>query len=387
MRETIRLLHTADWHWGLKSWKDSPRSKDRNPEIRSALERLYTYAQKRKPDYILIAGDLFNHYTAPSESDAKEILSFLIDFSRIAPVLVVLGNHDWRGLATYHLFSSRVGIYILSSLGEPLEAFDGIRIFYFPYFPLRRLLRNCAMGELQDKARKLLVEYKAGLKRYAKNDKWNVLVGHLAVEGVSYQNEFTYASELFVPKDFFSSDLFDYVALGHIHSRRKIAGASACSYYSGSLVRVGFGEENNEVGALWVELKEGKNPHIEPIDVGAKILKTFTVSALEIDEVEALLKELGDEEAYVRVVVNLAGDSPSFPVSYYRNRVFSLDERVVKVVVRREERLKREKAISQRSGDIVYMFKEYLKMRGIGSGALLERFKYYYKKVEEDEAS
>lgn len=385
MREAIRLLHTADWHWGLISWRDSPRSVDRNPEIEAALEDIYNYALKGKPNCILIAGDVFNHYLAPSESDAKKVLSFIIELSKIAPVVMVLGNHDWRGLSTYHLFSSRLGIYIFSSLSSPnegpFEEIDGLRIFCFPYFPLRNLLKSYSTTELQDRARSYLAEYRSGLKRFAKTDRWNVLLGHLAVDGVSYQNEHTFSSEFFVPKDFLGSDIFDYVALGHIHSQMEVLGTSAISYYCGSLVRVGFGEEFNEVGALWVELKEGSKPRVEPIRVRSKRLKTIRAS--DVGRLKELLESHNDD-SYIRVILELS-NREILPSTYYINKIFSLDNRVVKVVLKREEEKAREYPKFDASKDLVEMYESYLRFCGMDNSKLVEKFKFYFKRVEEME--
>lgn len=362
---------------------------DRNPEIRSALEDIYNHAFSERPDCILIAGDVFNHYVAPSESDAKEIISFMIELSKIAPIVMVLGNHDWRGLSTYNLFSSRLGIYILSSLSSPeegpLENIDGLRVFCFPYFPLRNLLRSYTSGELQDRARALLIEYKNSMRRFSKTDRWNILLGHLAVEGVSYQNEYTFSSEFFVPKDFLGSDLFDYVALGHIHSQRDVPGTSAPSYYCGSLVRVGFGEEFNEVGALWIELVEGERPRVKPIRVRSKKLKTISLKAEDMGELKGILESY-DEDGYIRVVMELSSRD-TFSPAYYANRILSLDERIVKVVLRREESGMKERPTLGRGMGLVEMYGEYLKLCGIDNPKLLEKFKFYFDRAEEkDEA-
>lgn len=385
MRETLRLLHTADWHWGLVSWRDSPRSIDRNPEIEVALEDIYNYAYIGKPNCVLIAGDVFNHYLAPSESDAKRVLSFVIELSKIAPVVMVLGNHDWRGLSTYHLFSSHLGIHILSSLSSPetgpLEDIDGLRIFCFPYFPLRNFLKKYSSEELQDRARSFLAEYKSEMKRFAKTDRWNILLGHLAVEGVSYQNEYTFSSEFFVPKEFLGSDMFDYVALGHIHSQMEILGASAPSYYCGSLVRVGFGEEFNEVGALWVELKEGSKPKVEPIRVRSKRLRTIRIQ--DIGQLRELL-EGHNEDSYIRVIIELSSKD-SLPPNYYINKVFSLDGRIVKVVLRREEEKAKEYPKFNISRGLVEMYEDYLKLCDMDNPKLVEKFNFYFKKVEEED--
>jgi len=360
---------------------------DRNPEIRKALDEIYEYAFSNKPDCILICGDLFNHYVAPSENDAKEVLSRIIEFSKIAPVAIVLGNHDWRGLATYNPFSSRMGIYILSTLGEePLEAIENLRLYYFPYFSLRNLLKKFQVSELQDRAREFLSIYKNKYKSFSRLDRWNILLGHFSVEGVSYQNEITFSSEFFVPKDFLSSELFDYAALGHIHSQRRIPGASVPSYYCGSLVRVGFGEENNTVGALWVELRDGEGVKVDPISVSSKPLKTFKLSVSEIVGLKDLLKSY-EEDAYIRVIIDISGGT-TFSPSYYINNVFSMDERIVKVVLERERAREEKKIATLRNKGLVEIFEEYLKMRGIQSPSLLEKFKNYYERVErEDEAS
>ncbi len=141
MRSRVKLLHTADWHWGLVSWRDSPRSVDRNPEIRSALEDIYNHAFSERPDCILIAGDVFNHYVAPSESDAKEIISFMIELSKIAPIVMVLGNHDWRGLSTYNLFSLDWGytsfpLFLLR--GGPFRGYRWVEGLLLPLFPVEK---------------------------------------------------------------------------------------------------------------------------------------------------------------------------------------------------------------------------------------------------------
>ncbi len=385
----MKLLHTADWHWGAKSWRDSSRSIDRNPEIESALKELLDYAYLNKPDCILVGGDVFNYPTAPSESDAKKVLSLVIEFSKIAPVVLVLGNHDWKGLSTYDPFSSHIGIRMISKLSssdddKPIEDIEGLRIFCFPYFSIRNMLKIYNLEELQDKARESLVSYKNELKKLTKNDRWNVLLGHFAVDGVPYQNDYTITSELFVPKDFLSSELFDYVALGHIHSQRRVQGASAQSWYCGSLIRLGFGEEDNDVGALWVELSEGEGPKVKPIRLkSSKKLKTFLLDEFDLDRLKELLAGLDNEDCYVRVILKLSKGTIYSPVRC-RSEILSLDERIVKVEIRKDE-VEESLPIISRGKGLVEMFKEYLKVRGINNEVLVEKFKSYLEKVEKED--
>ncbi len=160
---------------------------------------------------------------------------------------------------------------------------------------------------------------------------------------------------------------------------------SAPSYYCGSLVRVGFGEEFNEVGALWIELVEGERPRVKPIRVRSKKLKTISLKAEDMGELKGILESY-DENGYIRVVMELSSRD-TFSPAYYTNRILSLDERIVKVVLRREESGMKERPTLGRDMGLVEMYGEYLKLCGIDNPKLLEKFKFYFDRAEEkDEA-
>jgi exonuclease SbcD len=108
--------------------------------------------------------------------------------------------------------------------------------------------------------------------------------------------------------------LFDYVALGHMHRRQTLDGVAPL-VYPGSLARVDFGEEEGEKGFCVVEL-DAKLPHgkrlaAEPEfrPVWTRPFVTVNVSPKQEDptpEVLAAIERAGVGEAIVRVIVRLS---------------------------------------------------------------------------------
>lgn len=58
------------------------------------LEDLLNYIKNIKPNYIMITGDLIDIPNITKDSKIKELISFLTKLSKIAKVLISLGNHD-----------------------------------------------------------------------------------------------------------------------------------------------------------------------------------------------------------------------------------------------------------------------------------------------------
>jgi exonuclease SbcD len=108
--------------------------------------------------------------------------------------------------------------------------------------------------------------------------------------------------------------LFDYVALGHMHQGQILDGAAPL-VYPGSLARVDFGEEKGEKGFYVVELDPQRargqrlvgEPEFRP--VWTRPFVTVNVSPRQEDptpEVLAAIERAGVGEAIVRVIVHLS---------------------------------------------------------------------------------
>ncbi|MCS6813390.1 MAG: DNA repair exonuclease [Cyanobacteria bacterium] len=88
-----RFLHIADVHLGYEMYGSVERSRDFFYALYDALER---YAVAERVDFVLIAGDLFEHrYVLPAVLNQAQLCLELLKAADI-PVLAIEGNHDHR---------------------------------------------------------------------------------------------------------------------------------------------------------------------------------------------------------------------------------------------------------------------------------------------------
>ncbi len=85
----MRILHTADWHLGIKLHK-----KDLSEDHKIFFEWLIHLIKEREIEVLLISGDIFDH--ANPASDARHLYySFLRQLIHVnCQVIMTAGNHD-----------------------------------------------------------------------------------------------------------------------------------------------------------------------------------------------------------------------------------------------------------------------------------------------------
>ena len=104
----MKILHIADLHL---------RGLSRHDEIRAISEDLFKKTQNQSIDQILIAGDVFHTKTTGITAEYIDLLSWLLnELSRIAPVAITLGNHDF---AQNNLTRQDAVSPIVSALNNP----------------------------------------------------------------------------------------------------------------------------------------------------------------------------------------------------------------------------------------------------------------------------
>jgi len=82
----MKILHIADVHW---------RGLTRHDEYRESFEDLFNQARELQPDAFAIAGDIVHSKTQGISPELIDCLNWwFTEMSRIAPVHVMLGNHD-----------------------------------------------------------------------------------------------------------------------------------------------------------------------------------------------------------------------------------------------------------------------------------------------------
>ena len=86
----LRILHTADWHLGRDL-----AGVDRTQDFERFLAWLTDEVRTRRPDVLLVAGDVFNT-SMPSNAAQKLYYDFVrkIAETDVAAVIVTAGNHD-----------------------------------------------------------------------------------------------------------------------------------------------------------------------------------------------------------------------------------------------------------------------------------------------------
>ncbi len=204
----MRFVHIADVHLGYRQYGYEERAKDFAQAFKKAIE----FAEREKPDFILIAGDLFHK---KSEMDPMTLAQATIVLERCSvPVIAVEGNHDstyYREKFTWidYLASQDLLINLKPRFRESkilLEEWngrtgakydfgDGI-IYGMKYY-----------GSLTEK---ILDLYLSNVRR----DGFTIFMSHFGIEG--YMNIYGCISSERLYK---FKERLDYVALGHIHKK------------------------------------------------------------------------------------------------------------------------------------------------------------------------
>jgi exonuclease SbcD len=105
---------------------------------------------------------------------------------------------------------------------------------------------------------------------------------------------------------------WDYVALGHIHRHQSVHDERYPPVvYSGSMERIDFGEEKQEKGFCWVQLRREKTTW-EFVPVAARPFHTLSVDVRDqkdpMQAVLAMVKKASVADAVVRVLIQLRSD-------------------------------------------------------------------------------
>ena len=263
----MKLLHTADWHLG-RSLGGIPLLADQ----RHALEQLLDVVDDKRPDVLLIAGDIYDRALPPM--DAIELLDWVLMellHVRNLPTVIIPGNHDNAvrlGFGRRLLESS--GLHLrtgLDSCNQPIEVEkDGSRleVFAVPYAEparVRELTRDegaathdTAMAALMQR----LPQRRAGTRR--------VVMAHAFVTGGQESDSermLSVGGSGCISAAHFGDT--DYVALGHLHKPQAVEGDAV--RYAGSIAKYSFSEEAHQKSYTVVTLGEDRSSSIEEIPI------------------------------------------------------------------------------------------------------------------------
>ncbi len=246
----LSFVHVADIHLGYAQYNLEVRREDFNRAFKEVVDKTV----KLKPDFMIIAGDIF-HHARPSNVTLEAAIK---NFGRLRdadiPVLAVDGSHD----AAPNVIT-----------GTILNPLDAAGLLY--YLPRHKdaCWRNekCYVYGVPNYRTRRKTEEKLPLfyeqnKLSPDSELFNIFVFHMALDLPRFkppQMEAEASPEL-LPEG------FDYYAGGHVHKPSRSGFKTGVLAYSGSTETVYYDEARLEKGFYFVkvnEKREAKFQHVK----------------------------------------------------------------------------------------------------------------------------
>jgi len=264
----MKILHTADWHLGHRLHENSQAE-----EQTLFLKWIENFIIEHKIDVLLISGDIFDTGT-PSNQSLEMYYSFLVrlNATECSSIIITGGNHDSPGTlnAPKHLLNA-LSIKVVGKATERIEdevfeiecKDEKVIIGAVPYLrdqDIRRAVAGESFDELTDRYKQALTNHYIDVAEYCKSINSTkapvIAMGHLFAIGgsVSDSEQNIYVGTLghIGATDF--PEIFDYIALGHLH-RPQIVGGNDKIRYSGSPHILGFSELNYDKKVIVLTVK------------------------------------------------------------------------------------------------------------------------------------
>lgn len=379
----LKILHTADWHLGLVSWR-SHREVNRFEEQKECLEKLLEVAEKERVDLILHAGDLFHQHYHPPKEAIQLAAEAIVALSRVAPFIWVLGNHDWYAVeALQKMFPS--GVTVIRDMA-PRDFPDlEVTIFPIPYLPLSRFLAEHPGETIQERAKAYLKDTMRKWVDSFNPHHFHILLGHLTVEELAFYAEANASREIFLKKADFPHG-FSYGALGHLHGYTCLHDPFVLCYPS-SLVPDNFRNPGEKGAFLLVELVPGERPRIHPVFLETSSLVSIDLEEpLGVLEVRRLVEERlqNGRRNYVRLRVRNRTLSPEWTAELKNLRGERFEVVVIETLWDEEEK---QEEVATSSFDVTALpelFARFAREKGFPE-EVVQYFEMYYRQVLEGE--
>lgn len=307
----MKVLHTSDWHLGQNF-----NNFDRTDEHKAFLEKLYQITNEKRPDVIVVSGDIFDTPT-PSVAAQELYNTQMIRLSQLdIPIVVTAGNHD--SASRLEVNSQLWQKFNLTVVGKTHFNPDGtlcpdkhiveiagkgfvvaLPYIYKNFYPEISERPDAKVEERMEHFHNLL------LQRVAERNTNNlpvVMMAHLAVTEDIAKTEY---SERAANMEFCSTQCmgqgWDYLALGHIHRPSDIQNKRL--RYCGSPIPLSF-EETSPRSVSVVDIEHhGAEPNIETVEIPSmRRMLTIPAEPKPLSDAIAELKQLNpDEDCYVRL--------------------------------------------------------------------------------------
>jgi len=269
-----KILHLSDIHIRLQQ---------RHKEYRHVFRNFYKHVVKQKPDLIVISGDIFHQKVHLSPEAIKVAGDFFTKLSTLAPVHMIIGNHD--------TIVSQKGR--IDSVTAVLNLANLDNIYLYTKSGLYEV-ENIVFGvfDIND-------EKKWPYNPDKEDDKSYVALFHGPIN--NSVNEVKFSMESKYKLDMF--DGYDVAMLGDIHTRQVLQERSEGKpqvEYSGSFIQQNFAEDKSKGYLMWdMETLTSEYFEVES-DYG---YRTISLSKTDIDNIDVISFEM-PKYPYIRVLLD-----------------------------------------------------------------------------------
>lgn len=252
----MKFIHSADWHLGKVVYQRSMIE-----DQRFILDKLLEYMKAEEIKVLVIAGDIYDRSIPPAEaiSCLNEFLDKAINVYKMT-VLIISGNHDSSDRLEFASgIMEKQGLHIVGNLEKEMKKIvledehGPVNFYLLPFFKPSVIKYDMEVSEIQgfDDA----MQYYLSIQDIDINQR-NVLITHQFVSGSSDMIQ----SESEMPLSVGGTsqigvehfEMFDYVALGHLHAPQSI-GRPTCRY-SGSLLKYSVDEAKQRKAITIVDM-------------------------------------------------------------------------------------------------------------------------------------
>jgi len=243
------FVHTADLHLGYAQYNLDERRED----FDAAFKELVDKTIELKPDFMILAGDLFQHARPLNTTLETAITNFRRLRDAGIPVLTVDGSHDSApnvitGTILNPLDSAGL-IHYLPRHESASWRREGCYVYGIPNLRTRRRTEEQLPAFLEEN------------KPTPDPSVFNIFVFHMALDIPSMKPP---QMEAEAPPELLPED-FNYYAGGHIHAPYKVPFKKGLLVYSGCTETVSYEDAETEKGFYYVEVSEKGVPELQHI--------------------------------------------------------------------------------------------------------------------------
>ncbi len=279
----MRVCHLADTHLGYRNLArlSGEGVNQREADVYAAFEDAIRRILALAPDTVVHSGDLFESYHPSSRAlgVALDGLQALEDAG--IPVVVIAGNHSTpRYASTGHVFEVLArfgGVHAVWREPERIRIGD-LAVYAIPHDP--------DPASLTEAIRRAQPDPTAAV---------NILALHTGLDGLAHVGSENGAVSV-DPDSLELAGEFDYIALGHLHTRKGLR-ENAC--YAGSLERLTFADTARRKGFYEIDFDQ------EPLAPGR--IRAHDVAARDMHDLA--LADDGKAELAEQIIAAVGGVS------------------------------------------------------------------------------